>query len=309
MTQTLTIPSKAIEYPIFSPNWGPDLDKPAELLLDVVSPYSRNMQVVEGKVQGRLGLAKLLDVALSGAIVSQPRLMNLAGTRFYLFCTPKDIYSLDYGNTRFDILTPVYTTGTIEVQAGTPTIFRGTGTLWLTNAAVGGFVKIGAGSVHTDSTWYQIASVDSDTQLTLTTAAPTTGAGSAYVLRKIFTGSNSSYWDWEVFDDDNLGRVVIMTNGVDKPHYWTGSGQATIFGTLPTNFTAAKYVDVFKNRILFSWCVVGGSNERQAIYNSGVADLTSWNDLDFRYLADEPDDIRGTCVFAGYHVVIKEKNA
>jgi len=70
------------------------------------------------------------------------------------------------------------TTGTIEVQAGTPTILRGTDTLWNTasNAnqlSVGGRVKIG-------STWYTIQTLTSDTLMTMTESMPTTAAGSSY---------------------------------------------------------------------------------------------------------------------------------
>ncbi len=303
------ISSAALKHPIFLPSKGPESDKPKEFLQDIVSPYSRNMELLNELVQGRGGLAKLVSTQLSGYILSQPFLSKFSGNKFNLCCTPKDIYSLDYANTRFDILTPVYTTGTIEIQAGTPTILRGSGTLWDANAKAGDYVKIGAGSIHTDSTWYEVESVDSDTLITLTSAAATTGAGASYVLRQIFTGGNTDYWDWEQFLDENIGEVVIMTNGVDKPYYWTGSGQATIFGTLATGFTTAKFVDVYKDRILFLNTVEGGANQPQRLRWSGVADLTSYLDIDFRDFVDEPTFITATGRYAGFHVVFKATNA
>lgn len=306
---TTAISSAAIKYPIFQPNHGPVLDQPKEFLHDVVSSHSRNMELHEGKVQGRDGLAKLLTTQLSGYVLSQPYLKKFNGNNYSLFCTPKDIYSLDYTNSRYDILTPTYTTGTIEIQVGTPTILRGSGTTWSTNIGVGDYVKIGAGSIHTGSTWYEVLTVDNDTQITLTAAGPTTGAGTAYVARLIFQGGNTDYWDWEQFLDDNLGEVVIMTNGIDTPVYWTGSNQVVAFPTLPTGFTTAKFVDVYKDRVLFLYSTEGGANQPQRERWSGVADLTDWTDTDFWDFVDEPSFIAGTARLAGFHVVFKEDSA
>lgn len=304
-----TISATALKYPIFLPSKGPELDKPKEFLQDIISPYSRNMELLNELVQGRGGMAKLVGTQLSGYILSQPFLNKFNGNRFNLCCTPKDIYSLDYTNTRFDILTPTYTTGTIEIQAGTPTILRGSGTSWNANAKAGDYVKIGAGSIHTGSTWYEVDSVDSDTLITLTSAAATTAAGTAYVLRKIFAGGNTNYWDWEQILDTNQGEVVIMTNGIDTPVYWKGSGQVVALSGLATGFTASRYVDVYKDRVLFLDNTEGGGRQPQRERWSGVADLTSWTDIDFRDFVDEPTFITGTARFAGFHVVFKEGNA
>lgn len=57
-----------------------------------------------------------------------------------------------------------YNTGSVIVANGSA-IVQGVGTTWLTNAVAGQIMTIGS-----DTTWYEIASVDSDTQITLTTA-------------------------------------------------------------------------------------------------------------------------------------------
>lgn len=306
---TQAIPSAAKKTPVFLPNKGPVTDKPKEFVHDSISVYSRNMEILNELLQGRRGLAKLLDVQLSGYILSQPRLNGFDNTKYYLFCTPKDIYALDYGASRYDILTPTYTTGTIEIQVGTPTILRGSGTTWTTNAKAGDYVKIGAGSVHTDSTWYEVESVDSDTLITLTTAGPTTASSTAYVLRQIFTGGNTDYWDWEQFLDTNLGEIVIMTNGIDTPVYWTGANQVVALTGLATGFTTAKYVDVYKDRVIFLNTVEGGSNQPQRSRWGDVANAVSYQDIDYKDFVDEPTFITGTARYSGYHVVFKAKNA
>lgn len=297
-----------IKFPTFLPNKGIVLNKPEEFLNNQVSPYSRNMEFFNEDIKGRGGLSKFSTTALSGYVMDISKLTLLNLSEFVLFATPKDIYKYDFTNSRFDILTPTYTTGTITILVGTPTIVTGSGTTWSSNLSAGDYIKIGAGDIHTGSTWYEIDSVDSDTQLTLTSSAAAT-AGSAYVARKIFTGSNTDYWDTEEFVDENLGKVIVYTNGVDTPVYWDGSGQVVALTGLPTGFTSAKLVTSYKSRLIFLWCIVG-SNEPTTQYYSDVSDILSWDDSNFRqFNEDNTDEIKGTIVFNGYHIVFKENNA
>src|SRR3990167_6480723 len=186
--------STAITIPTFLPNKGIKTDAPEELLLDQISPYSRNMEYLNELIQGRTGLSKFNSTALTGRVMLQFRFVRANQNAYNLFFTTTDIYVYDFANSRFDILTPVYTTGTIEILSGTPTIVTGTGTTWTTNTKAGDYIKIGAGSIHTGSTWYKILTVDSNTQLTLTASAAAVGAGSAYVIRKTYTGGNTDFW-------------------------------------------------------------------------------------------------------------------
>jgi len=181
---------------------------------------------------------------------------------------------------------------------------------WAGQATAGGFIKLGTGDLHTGSTWYTIDTVNSDTEITLTAVyAGSTAYQQAYTIRKIFTGGNTDYWDSEEFVDTNLGRVIVLTNGIDMPVYWNGSGQVVALTGTPTGFTAAKYVSAYKSRLIFLWCVVG-SNEPTTEYFSDVANILSWDDSNFRQFNEEnTDEIKGVIVFNGYHVVLKENNA
>ena len=292
---------------------GEKKDFPQEFLDKMVSPYSRNMEFYNGRLGGRYGLAKLNSTVLPGAPVLTKATLDLTdfgGLRSEVFATKTDIVKYDFTNSRYDFLTKLYTTGTVEVQAGTPTILRGTGTSWLTQAKAGDFFKLGSGSVHTGSTWYEVDSVDSDTQITATASMPTTGAGSAYVLRQTFTGGETDFWDWIQFEDTSLGQLLIMTNGVDKPHYWTGSNQFVEFTALHTGLTAAKYVSVYSGRLIFSWCILGGQNSPQAIVGYEPYTIATPDEDAFPiFLADEPTQITGTGAFGGHHIIFKETNA
>ena len=296
------------KYPIFLPNKGQVLNKPQEFLNDQVSACSRNMEFFNEFLKGRGGLSKFSSTALSGRILHIANLKLFNGSEFVIFCTPKDIYSYDFANSRFDILNILYNTGTITIAGGTPTIVTGSGTLWEANLKAGDYIKIGAGNVHTGATWYEIESVDSNTQLTLTSSAATC-TDSAYVARKTFTGSTTHYWASEPFIDGSLGEVIVLTNGLDTPVYWTGSGQVVALTGLPIGFVSAKYVTAYKGRLIFLWCIVG-SNEPTLQFMSDVGNCLSWDDSNFRYFNEEnTDEIRGSVVFNGYHIVLKERNA
>lgn len=446
--------SALIEYPCFLPNKGIVLNKPQEFLTEQFSPYSRNMEFYNEFLQGRYGVAKFSTIALSGAILSQPKLRILDGTRFSMFCTKKDIYAYDFSNSRFDILTPTYEVGKIAVTNAsakvygglevdncdevlawadgsggdvTPTrttvagefkegtagvklavgagagvellayldissldlhaydsigfwfkssvalslgdlqflldntsacaspletinfpaisantwtwvelpfvtpsaltavisigikqaVDKGAMTLyidqivagdWLDQLGVGDYIKVGSGSIHTGSTWYEVLTVDGDTSLTLTAVyAGSSAYQQSYVARQIFSGTDTDIWDWAQFSDDALGEVVIMTNGADTPVYWDGSGQAVALTGLSTDFASAKYVSSYGGRAIFAWTVEGGQNSRQRVRWSDPANCVSWQDEDFIDLADEPTECKGMVKFNGYLLNFKEE--
>ncbi len=299
---------KKAVIPVFLPNKGVVLDKPEEFLLPQFSPDSLNMEFSNELVQSRLGLDKFDTTQLNGRVLKTEEFTKFDGTYYLMAFTPTHVYSYDFSNSRYDIVNKQYTTGTITILVGTPTIVTGSGTTWSSNLAAGDFIKIGSGSVHTGSTWYEILTVDSNTQLTLTAAAAAC-AGSAYVATTSFTGGNTGYWDTAFFVDDTHGEEIIATNGTDKPIRWTGTGLVVDLTGLATGFTSCKFVDVYKQRVIFLWCIEGGGNQPQRERWSAVADANSWDDLDFLDFMDEDTWITGTARISGYHVVFKNEEA
>ena len=302
--------SKLIGINTFLPNKGIVLNSPEEFLKNNYSSGdSRNMEFFEQFLQGRLGLTKFSNTMLSGPVLLIDQFWKFNGTWHLMICTTKDIYSYDFTNLRFDILTPVYTTGTITIAAGTPTIVTGAGGANFTTAAIkaGDFIKIGSGSVHTGSTWYQVLTKDSDTQLTLTTSAATC-AGSAYVIRKIFNGASTNFWDSVTYQDAILGDVWVATNGIDTPIRYTGTGQVQALTGLPAGFTTCRYVDEFKDRLILAW-TVEGANQPQRVRASAVANCESYAALDFWDLMEGGFWITGTTRFDNYLIIMRERDA
>lgn len=428
---------------------------PEEFLEDMISPYTRNMEFSNNRLQARYGLSKVLATALNGPILTQAQLVKFDNTRYEIFCTPDDIYKLDLSNSRFDYITPTYAVGTVKVVNGsaivrgglsvdtcdtdpvawadgsagdvTPsretsspqdgtafvrlTVGAGAGVEllayrdiasvnlssydsvgfwirssvttsagdirfvldntaacaspletinipaltantwtwvnlafvtpgnltavisigitqavdigactididqivvgdWSDKIAVGDKFKVGNSDIHTGATYYTVLTVDSDTQITLTAVYAGSSANQqTYAIRLLFNGGNTDFFDWVQFQDQNLGEVLVLTNGVDAPVYYTGSGQCVIMTSLPTSLTAAKYVSVFAGRLLLAWTVEGGQNQPQRLQGSEPFDITTWDEdafpIDF---VDEPTEVRGMTKFGNYHILFKESN-
>jgi len=299
-----------ITFPILKPDAGIKLNSPEQFLSkNFSSPYSRNIEYVNGKLQSRLGLEKLDTAALPDDVLVSAQYWKDLNTWFLMFATRRDIAYYDFTNTRFVYLTPMYTTGTIEVKTGELDKVYGSGTSWSGTLKAGDFIKIGAGNYYSSSTWYEIASVDSDTLLTLTSNAPITAASTAYAARQTFSGADTALWDETTFEDTAKGTIWIATNGYDTPIYWAGTGQVTALTGLPTGFTAARYVNVFKDRVFFFWCTVSGENCPKLGYWSGIADCEDWTDTDFKLFVEGEDWITGSAVFSNYLIVFKEFKA
>lgn len=110
--------------------------------------------------------------------------------------------------------------------------------------------------------------------------------------------------------------TTLRTNGTGDPLDGTltkvsGTGDDTISYTsftldLPLGFVC-KYINVYKNRLIFLWNIEGGLDNKRRIRWCDVANAFSWQPIDFTDLLDEDTEIRGTCIFDDFLMVGKEK--
>lgn len=117
-----------LSYPVVLPGTlGQKNNSPQEFLKAVFSPYSRNMEFYNGRLQGRGGLSKFSATALNGPVLRKAifDLSEFGGTRHEIFATNRDIYEYDFTNSRFDYLTPAYKVGTVKVVNGSAVIHGG----------------------------------------------------------------------------------------------------------------------------------------------------------------------------------------
>lgn len=306
--------AKLLEIPTFLPNKSIILNKPEEFLQpNFSSAESRNMEFYNELLQGRLGLDKFDAKVLDGPVMLIDQFWKFTGSWYLMICTTKDILKYDFTNLRYDYLTPLYQgTGVNTISIDTSVsayivLGTGAGIDFSANLKAGDYIKIGTGATHSGSTWYEIASVDSATQLTLSTPAAHC-TDSNFVARKIFAGTQADIWTAVTYVDAVLGDVWIATNGVDTPIRYTGNGQAQALANLASGFTTARYVDEYKDRLIFAWTVEGG-NQPQRLRWSAVANCESWDDSDFMDFIEDGYWITGLVKFQDYLIVPRERDA
>lgn len=137
--------------------------------------------------------------------------VSQALTSRYIIVTSRELFLFD--GSSYHNLTPVYDTGTVSATNGSPTV-TGSGTSWNT------FHMKETDQIEIDSVWYEIQTVDSDTQVTLTTNfSGTTGSGKSYTIRRVWhwlssVAANAS----SIFVRELNGDIYVAGNIVPGPN-------------------------------------------------------------------------------------------
>ncbi len=198
------------------------------------------------------------------------------GTTKTLLGNTTDLFVFDDNTNTVAYLTPRYETGTVSVTNGSPTV-TGSGTAFDTELHAGCFIYVGAIS-ETDPTaaWYEIDSVDSATQVTLTSNyLGATAAGQSYTARVTFTGDADDVFFTEYFyggssytggtGDDRW----YATNGVDAIVAWDGADDQVYLPNLG-NVDTCRSLRRDTNRMVYVAPTVSGTFEKFSIRTSDV---------------------------------------
>ncbi len=151
--------------------------------------------------------------------------------------TPTRLWRLS-GSTWTEIK-QLYTTGTISTTQGSTTV-NGTGTQWLSGPDP---VKAGDEITFNGETKV-IASVASNTQLTLTAAAEQTYSG-AYQIRMFLKGGVTDLFSWVVFRDR-----LYFVQGIDVVKVWDGGDTYTYEDVLSGQSYSCKYLTTWADRLI-----------------------------------------------------------
>lgn len=159
-------------------------------------------------------------------------------TQYFVAATPTSVYRIDPVAHTLRYLNPVNIVGTVAVAG---TAVTGTGTFWQsvpnTPVKAGDLIHFSGSPPDTDPslTWFVIQSVNSDTSITLTSNAGSIGAGAAFTIQKLFTGTQDNRWHAVFFPNaDVLGTgasfadLFYMTNGKEYPMYWSPAAVALL---------------------------------------------------------------------------------
>ena len=111
-----------------------------------------------------------------------------------------------------------------------------------------------------------------------------------------------NHCDFEVWDN-----IIFVTNGVDAPFQWNGSGNASA-SSIPTNLTSAKFVKQFNNYLFYANVVVDGTAWKTRIYFSNIQDPTTWQDSNFLEIGfNDGQEITGLRVLGDRLVIYKSR--
>lgn len=188
--------------------------------------------------------------------------------------------------------------GTVATTSGSP-IITGTGTLWLNKLAPGDLFQLGTvdGVAR-----FRILTVDTDTQITLTSNFTSTVSGSTY---NVLMG-----WPWTAQNNSQRLRMFNF-NGLMHfvPSYALAGSVRTYTGILTTqtlgvlaSFPAVKFTTPFKNYVF------GGntSANRYRVQWSALKDSTTWPSANFIDVnPDDGQEIVGMIPYNSSLIIIK----
>jgi len=273
---TLRLPTKRRQYhKIYAPTAGLIYDVPSTMIAETNTPNCNEVVLREGKVSKSRGtsyFAQTNTYPLNGTVMHLDQYYKSDGSERLVCHTTRDVYVYNTVTNRYNYLTLRHTTGTVSVTNGSAVV-TGTGTGWVT-AGIKGGDKFGVGNTNPDAitVWYTVQSVDSETQITLTTAyAQSSASGQPYVIRKLYTGDEDNSFSSEIMND-----LYIFCNYADNIHKWDmTSGSVALLGGA-SNYKAKKVLK-FGERLCLFHTVEGGTVYPQRVRWSVVANPENWS--------------------------------
>lgn len=273
--------------PVLTPNLGLYLDRAPIAMDERMLSEAWNIRLKQGHIEREnLGWGLFPDSSNALNLDGRPcvgifNFFPSDGGNFLLFFNTTDCFEYDETNTRLLYLTKRYETGTVDVTNGSATV-TGTSTAWSSNLKSGDFIHVGAtGERKQTATWYEIDTVDSDTQITLTeTYNEASATGQDYTARITFTGTNDDYWEEASFPivggtvggSSSRPDRIYFCNGVDGIWAWDGGGDQLYEPSLG-NIEQAGTVAVYKNMLIFGDVTLTGGDRRPfSMRNSAIGE-------------------------------------
>jgi len=290
-------------YGIFSPILGLRKDIPSILLKEAYSPDCQDVIWQDGEVHRIKKRLLEFSYQFPDKILNMEYYFKDTTTEWwFLVFTKRDVAYRDIQNSRFNFINKLYDTGTITIEAANLKKVIGSGTAFQTNLKIGDFLKIGAGEVHSGSTWYEVDSIESETVLYLKTDAETC-SGSAYVARKTFSGTDLDYWSVIVFHE----KVLATNRGSDPIIIWQGAGQVS---DLNCPYKATFLYD-YNERVLLIRTIENGTEYPFRIRWSGLADETDWggsgSDAGAMEVNEGTGILQGNATYKGNLLIFKNR--
>lgn len=280
---------------------GMDSSSPSLHLGTTFSPLTKNNKVDQNSVKKRWGYATS-ERDLGAAPLNIVLYQQADGDRYTIYLTATDacLKKTGAGET-FSYITDTYTTGTITSVAGTGVSGSGTEFSAAGVAAGDQFIMDDdhSANVEPDTNWATVASVESNTGLTLSSAYTGSASTGTYKIRRVYSTPTNERWTWAVVDDK-----LCFGNGNTLVQYWAGSGYATSLNALADG---ARYMVPYANRLVIADYKVSSVRNPNLMAWSKEGDPTDWTDstAGTNEFIDTEDYIMGLSVTGSSIVVYK----
>ena len=294
-------------------------DLPADAIPDGgLTKPSKNFRVIDGVLKSKAGYSKMQTSALLGIPLLFYKHVKVDTTEVLIAFTTTDIYYWDDANTTFKMITELYNTGTVSVTESTAdsgiydtvTLADGTfDTSWDDNNTC--YIGFDTDDPDAITTWYEVQSIDSTTQLTLKDTLSAGKTDVKYVLRKTYNAQLNRRWHctsyYDAGEDENL---LVATNGYDNPIKWTGTGRCTDLGGNPPK---AKYIGQLGGNLIFGnvSSIPSGTTGTATPYTliwSDTADAETWDGTGssgYQELYETAGEIKIIAPFGDYLAIVK----
>ena len=109
-------------------------------------------------------------------------------------------------------------------------------------------------------------------------------------------------------DFENFLNKVYVTNGINPPFEWAGTGTCAS-STVPTNLTTAKFVKQFNNYLFYANVTISNVIYPTRIYWSAIRNTGSWSASDWIDISkDDGQEITGLRVLSDRLVIYKTRS-
>lgn len=257
---------------VLEPNFGLYFDRTPLTIPDRGLVDGYNFRIKNGRVNNlNLGWVRFSpNFVLNGPVTLIDNFFPRNLDEKLIFGTPTDLYRYDAGTDNVVFLTPRYEVGTASASG---TAVTGVGTDWVQSPVIinaGDEITFGtAGVTNPAAVWHRIATVNSDTSITLTLTAGVIANG-PYTIRRKFDGTRPQGWDFDTFVNDGTtgNDLWFATNGIDWVATWDGIATQVVLH--PELGFTCKTLATFSNMMLYSNIQQGVSFLPTDMINSNV---------------------------------------
>jgi hypothetical protein len=280
---------------------------------------SMNVLVSSNRVERRWDHEVYRTFASGDTLQAVPIFRTNDGTEYVLALTETDLVKLMGATTSdtYQYLTNTWNTGTVSNIVTTAVTGTDANCQWLdsSGAAAGDMFILDSdhsAAIEPDSAWTKIASIQSNTGITLSSAYAGVGTSGAYKIRKVHSVPSGERWQFA-----SVNGKFCFVNGNVRAQYWNGTDTySTDIGATDAQkayCNKARYCVSYANRL-----VIADMNNVDSPYArnpwlvrwSKEGDPTDWTDstAGFNDFIDTEEPITGLGV-AGSNLIVFKKTS